>query len=159
MYKGERIEKKFPDLFKNWGILIGNSIRRKQVEQELSQLFNFAPDIITVTGMDGFIKKINPAATRLLGYSEEELVNSPFTNYVHPDDWEKTITLLAGLVDKIATVDIENRCITKPGKSHLAFMDHYFIARRRISYMQLPKKLQKKKNWKTCSTKPMPLPV
>ncbi|MFX8782126.1 hypothetical protein ABTM76_19695, partial [Acinetobacter baumannii] len=40
---------------------LASEISRKQLEQELNQIFQFAPDIICVIGVDRYFKKMNPA--------------------------------------------------------------------------------------------------
>ncbi len=73
-------------LFESFTSRFGAEIKRKQAEQELNQIFNFAPDIICISGIDGSISKLNqPAMYALLGYTEPELVNkSPYIEFVHP---------------------------------------------------------------------------
>jgi PAS domain-containing protein len=63
------------DWFKNLGTLLINEIEQKQVAEELKQIFDFAPDIICVLGLDGFFKRVNPAFCDLLGYTEKELLS------------------------------------------------------------------------------------
>jgi len=41
-----------------------------------------------VVSQEGVIKFVNPKATELTGYSEEEMISSPFTKFLHPDDRE-----------------------------------------------------------------------
>lgn len=48
-----------------------------QRENELSELYNAMQEIVIVIDMDGTILNVNPAATRILGYSEEELIGMP----------------------------------------------------------------------------------
>jgi PAS domain S-box-containing protein len=48
-------------LVQKFGELLINEIERKQVEEELKQIFDFAPDMICVLGLDGFFKRVNPA--------------------------------------------------------------------------------------------------
>lgn len=95
---------------------LSSEIKRKQLDQELKQIFSFAPDIITVAGYDGYFKKINPAACLILGYSEEELLSQPLGEFVHPDDKETTEEFIRNLSDKRETFNYENRYITKAGK-------------------------------------------
>jgi len=97
------------------GKFLGAEIKRKQLENELDQIFNFAPDIIAILNFKGYFRKINVAACEFLGYSDNELLSEPVSHFIHPDDREKTMEAV-----KIATrQDIshfENRYITKSGK-------------------------------------------
>ncbi|SKB32083.1 PAS domain S-box protein [Daejeonella lutea] len=95
---------------------LSSEIKRKQLDQELSQIFSFAPDVITVAGNDGYFKKINPAACKILGYSEEELLGNPIATFVHPDDQKRTDKVIRNLSRRRKTVHFENRCISKAGK-------------------------------------------
>ena len=42
-----------------------------------------------VFGFDGRRRAINPAWSRVLGYDEETLLNTPFIEITHPDDRRK----------------------------------------------------------------------
>jgi PAS domain S-box-containing protein len=37
---------------------------------------------------DGLVKFVNPASVKLLGYSKENLISTPFTEFIHPEDLE-----------------------------------------------------------------------
>lgn len=89
---------------------------RKKIENELQEIFEASPDIICLLSYDGYFKKINPAASKLLEYSEEELTNRPFIEFTHPDDRPKTGEGLDILVRGKETFYFENRYITKSGK-------------------------------------------
>jgi len=58
-------------------------------QQPPDRFFNQSPDLMCVVGYDGCFKRVNPAWTQLLGWSEAELVNQPAFNIVHPDDHER----------------------------------------------------------------------
>lgn len=103
----------------NWdelGLALGTEIRRKLQEQELSGIFNAAPDIISIAGTDGYFKKVNPAMSELLGYSERELLSKPFIEFVHPEDRHITGGELDNLRGGQKVFAFENRYITKTGK-------------------------------------------
>lgn len=112
----ETLSDKFSTTFENLGSHIGAEIRRKQLEHELYQIFNFAPDIICISDFEGYFKKVNPAACKLLEYSEEELKAVPHTEFVHPKDKDKTGKEITSLSNGIASYYFENRYVTKSGK-------------------------------------------
>lgn len=65
---------------------------RKRIEQELLRseeryrlLVENANEIILVA-QDGVIKFINSKGLEFMGYSKEELLSRPFTDFIHPDD-------------------------------------------------------------------------
>lgn len=94
----------------------GAVIKRKKIENELSTFFNSSPDILCIANFDGYFKKINPSASQLLGYSQDELLTRPFTDFVHPDDLEKTTEEKKDMVDLSPTFGFENRYVTKSGE-------------------------------------------
>nr|WP_314898145.1 PAS domain S-box protein [uncultured Flavobacterium sp.] len=106
----------FSVLFENIGVLVGAEIKRKQLEQELSQIFSFAPDVICIAGLDGYFKKLNAAACVLLEYTEEELLAVPISEFIHSEDKLKTAEKFEDLSKGVATIYFENRYITKSGK-------------------------------------------
>jgi len=96
--------------------LLGSEIQRKQIEQELAEIFNAAPDIICLAGFDGYFKKINPKMCELLGYSEEELLSHPSSYFTHPDDLKVTTKETVDLTNNKDSQNFENRYITKDGR-------------------------------------------
>jgi len=114
--KNEQLAAHLTGLLEHMCIHIGAEIKRKQVENELNQIFSFAPDIICIAGLDGYFKKINPAACELLEYSEAELLAQPFNEFVHPDDKDKTYDQLIIFAKTMPTSYFENRYLTKSGK-------------------------------------------
>lgn len=53
-------------------------------------LFEMSLDLITVSGFDGYYKKVNPAMTEILGWSWTELRSEPILHFVHPEDRART---------------------------------------------------------------------
>lgn len=103
------------NLFENLSQKLAAEIIRKQLEIQLNNIFNSSLDLIIIAGLDGFVKKANPAAKQILEYDAEEIINLPFTQFLHPDD--EAITRLEA--EKLAKGEIipyfENRLITKNG--------------------------------------------
>nr|WP_184059691.1 ATP-binding protein [Sphingomonas aerophila] len=69
--------------------------RRSAAERE--GLFRLSRDLFCVGSFDGFLKSVNPAWSRLLGRSDEDLLAKPFSEIVHPDDLPTTADVLAKL--------------------------------------------------------------
>ncbi|MFC3362074.1 PAS domain S-box protein [Pedobacter fastidiosus] len=103
-----------PDLL---GKHLGTELHRKKLEQDLNHIFRLAPDIISITDFAGNFKKLNPAASRILGYSMEELLSRPFSDFLHPDEREETIVLLHGLRKSGKSYYIEEHYTTSDGRS------------------------------------------
>jgi len=99
-----------------FGAFLASEIRRKVSEDDMERLFQFAPDIIAITGFDGFFKKVNRAASELLEYSQIELLSHPITYFLHPDDSKNTLEIIDLLGNGKTVNYFENRFITKTGK-------------------------------------------
>ena len=85
----------------------------KEVAEEASKglgpFFRVSLDMLCIAGTDGFFKRLNPAFTSNLGYSEEELLGKPFLEFVHEDDREKTEAAVRELGSGKTIVSFENR--------------------------------------------------
>jgi PAS domain S-box-containing protein len=72
-------------------------------------LFNLSIALLCVAGLDGYFKRVNPAFEATLGHSQDELLATPFVDFVHPEDREKTLLEIRKLVAGTPTVYFENR--------------------------------------------------
>lgn len=54
--------------------------------REQDRILDLSQDLFAVAGFDGRLRSVNPAWTRLLGWTEEELLARPFIEIIHPDD-------------------------------------------------------------------------
>jgi PAS domain S-box-containing protein len=92
---------------------------RKLAETENSRdrdrLWTMSQDLLLVCDFDGTITAINPSATRILGWAEEEMVGRPLGDFVHPDDVDRSVTEVGKLVGGAKTLAFENRYRTKAG--------------------------------------------
>lgn len=89
--------------------------QRVQAEQERDRLFNLSLDILCVASNDGYFKRVNPAFSRILGWSERELLGRPFLALVHPDDRRNTQQEVNQQTAGQPTLTFENRYLCKDG--------------------------------------------
>ncbi|SDW41100.1 PAS domain S-box protein [Flavobacterium degerlachei] len=96
------------------GILTDITERKKMEDSSkaANKFFNMSLDIMVIARNDKFVK-INPSLSKTLGYSEEELINHPFLDYVFPDDRDNTQKEIDKLKTGISTIQFENRWVCK----------------------------------------------
>jgi PAS domain S-box-containing protein len=92
-----------------------NAARRARAQDEVDRIFTLSPDVITIADFDGHFTRVNPAAERLLGYTEEELLARPYLDLVHPDDRERTVAEAAAVSEGKTTLSFEVRFVCKDG--------------------------------------------
>lgn len=95
----------------------GNVAFRKleQAVAKRDRFFEISADLFCIAGFDGYFKQVNPAFTRVLGFTAKELYAQPFLDWVHPDDREATIREAANLSQGSVVVAFENRYRCKDG--------------------------------------------
>ena len=82
-------------------------------------LFDSSIDLLCIIKNNYFIK-CNKSFHKILGYTDNELYNTPYTDFIHPDDIEKTNKELEN------AISFENRYITKDGKVIWLSWNSYF---------------------------------
>jgi diguanylate cyclase (GGDEF)-like protein/PAS domain S-box-containing protein len=84
--------------------------RRVRAEIERDSFFEMSLDMLVVTGRDGVIQRVNRAWTRTFGYPAVEVQGHPWSDFIHPDDRERTIAQTErNLVDGEDVVGFTNR--------------------------------------------------
>lgn len=97
-------------------LLIGRAIvGRRRAERAIERIFDLSPDMLCVTGYDGFFKRLNPAFEEMLGFSRDELLAKPFFDLVHPGDREWSRQMFELVVDVGELVRFENRFVCRDG--------------------------------------------
>lgn len=84
-------------------------------QDDYNRLFDLSLDLLCVAGGDGFFKRVNPAWTRVLGWSAEELLSRPVESFMHPDDRQRTLEARAQLLQGSPVRGLENRYVCKDG--------------------------------------------
>ncbi len=89
----------------------------KSISSEYKNYFNLIPDLLCIATPEGYYKEINSSFVKELGYTEEELLEKPFLEFVHPEDQEKTIQVLSDINLKSAEIKFfKNRYRCKNGE-------------------------------------------
>ncbi|MGV3527018.1 MAG: PAS domain S-box protein [Candidatus Sericytochromatia bacterium] len=106
----------FAPLQPEFGHQFGREIQRKQLEQELAQIFALAPDILCVTDRKGVFHKVNPAMCRLFGYSEADMLDLNLQALFHPEDAPAMMAALAQMQADQDRHSSEIRYLSASGK-------------------------------------------
>lgn len=77
--------------------------------------FELTADLFCIAGFDGYFKKVNPAVSKLLGYTNDELFAKPINEFIHPEDVDITSRYRNEIFENKPLLNFENRYITKNG--------------------------------------------
>lgn len=80
------------------------------------RFFELSPDLLCIAGFDGYFKKINPAVSKTLGYTIEELYSRPINDFVFCADKKSTLLARNELTKSKPLYNFENRYRTKNGE-------------------------------------------
>ena len=98
-------------LVQNLGARIGYDPGRQHYER----LFALSNDLLCVANTMGYFLEVNPAFTRVLGYTQEELRRTTYLDFIHPDDVDATLNEIRKLRSGVDTLYFENRYRCKDG--------------------------------------------
>jgi PAS domain S-box-containing protein len=93
-----------------------------KIETASEDVYNFdnfffiSADFICIAGFDGYFKRINPAVSKVLGYTEEELYSRPISSFVYPPDLKITLETREEVYKNNPLLNFENRYLTKTGE-------------------------------------------
>ena len=92
-----------------------NKLAQAETARDRNRIWTLSRELMLVCDFGGRIAAVNPAAQRLLGWTEAEMVGRSLAEFVHPADLAAT----AGEVDRLAggatTLAFENRYRAKDG--------------------------------------------
>ncbi|MFT6441112.1 MAG: PAS domain S-box-containing protein, partial [Salibacteraceae bacterium] len=90
----------------------------KLQEEQFRQTFEFAAIGMAIVGLNGKWVQVNKSITKMLGYTEAELMQLTFQDITHPEDLKNDIDLLDNLVNrKIEAYTMEKRYFHKDGST------------------------------------------
>jgi PAS domain S-box-containing protein len=81
----------------------------RRAERDLVRFFDLSPDLFCVAGLDGFFYRVNANFSRVLGYTDAELLARPFLDFVHPEDHGRTLGEMEKLSQGIPVIRFRNR--------------------------------------------------
>jgi PAS domain S-box-containing protein len=77
--------------------------------RERDRIWRVSEDLLGVSNFDGYFISINPAWSRLLGWSEREIKRMHVSELRHPDDGAAALAARTRLAEGVTTVRLENR--------------------------------------------------
>ncbi len=99
----------------------------RKIEQGLEMFFAMSLDLICIVDiLSSKFVKVNPAFFKVLGYTEEELLESSFMDFIHPEDAPEAQLILEEKLRKgEAVLHFENRYRSKNGEYRwLSWVSH-----------------------------------
>jgi PAS domain S-box-containing protein len=87
----------------------------RATEHERAPLLRLSLQLQCVAGLDGYLRTVNSAWTKTLGWTSLELLSKPWLDIVHPDDRAQTATAFDELGARQPIVVFTNRCRGKDG--------------------------------------------
>ena len=115
------------------GERVKNAVERAGAEEELRQLnetleeqvairsaerdrlWNLSQDMLARAGYDGMMSAVSPAWSRVLGWSETELLSRGYARFMHPEDEPHTLAAIAQMAATRRPNRFENRIATHAG--------------------------------------------
>ncbi|MEF2145621.1 MAG: PAS domain S-box protein [Desulfovibrionaceae bacterium] len=84
---------------------------KRNAEEHFAKIYEMSIDLICIFDLKTLqFLQVNPAFTATLGYSREELVGRPFTDFIHPDDREHSLRVAQEeLRQGLPVIRFENR--------------------------------------------------
>jgi PAS domain S-box-containing protein len=83
------------------------------------RIWNTTNDLMGVAGQDGYLKSVNPAWSRLLGYDQETLLRRPFLDFVAESDRARVLAGMAQLARGEGLIEFEDRLVHADGQTSL----------------------------------------
>ena len=92
-----------------------SQLRLEASETRFRLLAEASRDVIVLAGLNGERKYVSPAATELLGWSQDELLNNDYVTITHPEDLPKFAKLLRDCREGQETGAFSYRCKKQDG--------------------------------------------
>ena len=86
-----------------------------QTREELERFFEISHDLLCIAGFDGYFKSLNSAWENTLGFTKEELLTTPYLEFVHPEDRKSTTVEARKVATGNSSTRFENRYRCKDG--------------------------------------------
>lgn len=82
---------------------------------ERDQVWTVSQDMLARADYAGMMSAVSPGWSRVLGWSEQELVSRGYASFMHPDDMDGTLAAIAQMKELRQPTRFENRIATRDG--------------------------------------------
>lgn len=96
-------------------VMLQDVTSRREAETQRDRLFDLSLDLTCLADPAGRFKRVNPAFTKVLGWSVEDLLSRPFIEFVHPEDRTRTMHEIECRRPGEPIDEFENRYVCKDG--------------------------------------------
>jgi PAS domain S-box-containing protein len=96
-------------------LIVRGIVRRRRAERDIGEILDVSLDPLCIIGVDGYLKRVNLAFERTLGYDAASLVSRPLVEFVHPDDRDDTAASLLRLREGHGETSFESRYVRADG--------------------------------------------
>jgi PAS domain S-box-containing protein len=100
----------------------------------VGEFHEHSTELVCIASEDGYLKLVNAAWTKLLGWTKEELTSQPWYEFVHPNDLQATSEAAKRLLEDKRLTSFENRYKTKNGDYKWLGWTAYFFPERLLVY-------------------------
>jgi PAS domain S-box-containing protein len=80
-----------------------------------ARLLALSIDLLGAAGFDGYLKLHNPAWSKSLGYYDDELADTPYIEFIHPDDQDAARAVIERMAGGESTIEFVCRIRRKDG--------------------------------------------
>jgi diguanylate cyclase (GGDEF)-like protein/hemerythrin-like metal-binding protein/PAS domain S-box-containing protein len=105
----------FPLDHNHFAVMFHDSKKHIQIEQEIESFLKINIDMLSVYDKKGNFIRANHQFTKLLGYSQDEIENRNFIEFIHEDDKLNSIEVMNRLVQHLNVNSFTNRYLCKNG--------------------------------------------
>jgi PAS domain S-box-containing protein len=108
---------------------------RTRAQQERAHFFSLSQNLLAVVDDRQRLKQTSPAWQTILGVGAEDLLDRPFSAFLHPDDRQAATAVLDDVVAHQSSSTFEARCPAKNGATRWVLWNANWIAGERLVYL------------------------
>ncbi|WP_324806393.1 ATP-binding protein [Sphingomonas sp. LY29] len=96
--------------------ILAERTRREAEASERNRLWTLSEDMLARANFEGHMSAVNPAWTAVLGWSEDHLLATPYSDFMHPEDMAVTLAAIEEMGRTQQPTRFQNRIATADGR-------------------------------------------